>query len=54
VAALVAVGLTLFVLSSGSGRTDVSQTVATVGSCAVPDATQLLRDEPCTATPFRP
>jgi hypothetical protein len=54
VTALVAVALTIFVLSSGQARTDVNQTVATAGSCAFPDATQLLRDEPCTTTPFRP
>jgi hypothetical protein len=51
---LVAVALAIFALSSGPARTDVNQTVATAGSCAFPDATQLLRDDPCTTTPFRP
>jgi ferric-dicitrate binding protein FerR (iron transport regulator) len=52
--ALVAVALAIAALSSGAARTDTGQAVATAGSCAFPDATQLLRDEPCTATPFRP
>jgi hypothetical protein len=52
--ALVAVALAIFAFDAGPARHDANPAVATAGSCAFPDATQLLRDEPCTTTPFRP
>ena len=53
--ALVAVALTVFALpSSPSRQEDHHTSVATADSCAFPDATHLLRDEPCTRSPFRP
>jgi hypothetical protein len=52
--ALVAVALTAFALPSSPTRPEANTTVATANSCAFPDATLLLRDEPCTANPFRP
>ena len=52
--ALVVVGLAVFALPSSSTRQETGTTVATVNSCAFPDATLLLRDNPCTENLFRP
>jgi len=52
--ALVAVALTVFASPWSPSGGDAGQAVANAGSCTFPDATQLLRDEPCTANPFRP
>jgi hypothetical protein len=53
-AALVAVAVAAFTLLSSPPRQAANTTVATASSCAFPSATLLLRDEPCTANPFRP
>ena len=52
--ALAAVAVTAFAAPSGPARQEANTTVATTGSCSFPDATLLLRDEPCTSNPFRP
>ncbi|HEY6888717.1 MAG TPA: hypothetical protein VI300_13085 [Solirubrobacter sp.] len=52
--ALVAVAVAVFALPSGSSRQSTHASVAIADSCAFPDATLLLRDDPCTANPFRP
>ena len=52
--AVVAVALAVFALTSSPSRQEAHATVATADSCVFPDATLLLRDEPCTANPFRP
>jgi hypothetical protein len=52
--AVVAVALAVFTLTSNPSRQEAHATVATADSCVFPDATLLLRDEPCTANPFRP
>jgi anti-sigma-K factor RskA len=52
--ALVAVAIAVFALTSSSSRQEAHATVTTANSCFFPDATLLLRDEPCTANPFRP
>jgi hypothetical protein len=54
VTALVAVAIAVFALPSSPSRQTAHTTVATASSCVFPDATLLLRDEPCTANPFRP
>ena len=51
-AALVAVALMVTALLPRPSGEDFSGAVATVGSCNFPDATLLLRDEPCTSNPF--
>ena len=52
--ALVAVAVAVFALPSSPSRQSTHASVAIADSCAFPDATLLLRDEPCTANPFRP
>jgi hypothetical protein len=51
-AALVAAAVMLTALLPRPSGEDLSGAVATVGSCSFPDATLLLRDEPCTSNPF--
>lgn len=51
-AALVAAALTITALLPRPSSEELSSTVATVGSCSFPNATLLLRDEPCTSNPF--
>jgi hypothetical protein len=51
-AALVAAALMVTALLPRPSSEDFSGAVATVGSCSFPDATLLLRDEPCTSNPF--
>jgi hypothetical protein len=52
--ALVAVAIAVFALPSSPSRQTARANVATADSCSFPDATLLLRDDPCTANPFRP
>ena len=51
-AALVIAALMVTALLPRPSREDFSGAVATVGSCNFPNATLLLRDEPCTSNPF--
>jgi hypothetical protein len=52
--ALAAVAIAVLALPSSPARQEAHATVATADSCAFPDVALLLRDEPCTANPFRP
>ena len=52
--ALVAMAVAVFAMPSSPSRLEANAVVATADSCAFPDATLLLSDEPCTANPFRP
>jgi len=52
--ALVAVAVAVLAAPSGPSRQVANTATATANSCAFPNATLLLSDEPCTANPFRP
>jgi hypothetical protein len=53
VAALVAAALLVVALAPRATRPDDTGTGTPVASCLFPDVAQLLRDGPCTASPFR-